>query len=394
MADKLFLNIRSNRRSNSSQREKDNKEEVVEKRRKRLYLKSASTVTDSENTGNKNVSRKLSSIRVMQGQGGNDQNLVIQPEIAILNQNYKTTVPLRTKARRTIIGSEEIARVHIADSSVSNRHLIIVDYEDNHYFINRTNEKSTTLINGIESYQFKTEKEDHTFFKLGNVWGAYYHPKSQKETTIKSHNYVTISSEKGTVASDGKPLIIGSSSLANIVIPGATEFLAIIYWNNKGVFIDNLTDEVHSGLKLNGEAVATTSKLNNNSIISYLNHEFTFSTKGTIEVRIKELIKKHNSNKQLSLSTIDLTDKISKEIPSISRPFTLGRLESNDITILNDFVSKFHCHLYRKNNFLTVKDNNSANHTYINGKIIFKEQLYPGDFLALGECRMLLHYST
>ena len=73
-------------------------------------------------------------------------------------------------------------------------------------------------------------------------------------------------------------------------------------------------------------------------------------------------------------------------------PFTVGRMDCNYL-MDNPKVSRHHITLRRDNGQLTVQDENSSNHTYINGSMIppfTPYALRDGDELRLGNERLIV----
>lgn len=64
----------------------------------------------------------------------------------------------------------------------------------------------------------------------------------------------------------------------------------------------------------------------------------------------------------------------------------IGRDPSQtDISISELIVSKFHCTIYFKGEDVFIKDNNSTNGTYVNGKQITDQKLEDNDLITLGK---------
>ena len=60
---------------------------------------------------------------------------------------------------------------------------------------------------------------------------------------------------------------------------------------------------------------------------------------------------------------------------------SIGRSEQNMIVYKNDFVSNLHTRIFQENGEWIVKNNNSTNGTFLNGKAIEKEILVYGDVI-------------
>jgi pSer/pThr/pTyr-binding forkhead associated (FHA) protein len=71
---------------------------------------------------------------------------------------------------------------------------------------------------------------------------------------------------------------------------------------------------------------------------------------------------------------------------------TVGTLESNDVVVDADGVSRVHAVLERFGDTWTVRDLGSRNGTFVNGgRIIGERALHPGDEIVLGRLRLLFH---
>ncbi len=62
----------------------------------------------------------------------------------------------------------------------------------------------------------------------------------------------------------------------------------------------------------------------------------------------------------------------------------LGRKKDNDIRIHGPEVSRYHAEITMQDNTATIKDNNSANGTLINGERIDEKELIDGDIITIG----------
>jgi pSer/pThr/pTyr-binding forkhead associated (FHA) protein len=71
---------------------------------------------------------------------------------------------------------------------------------------------------------------------------------------------------------------------------------------------------------------------------------------------------------------------------------TVGTLESNDVVVDADGVSRVHAVLERFGDTWCVRDLGSRNGTFVNGgRIIGEQALHPGDEIVLGRLRLLFH---
>ena len=76
-----------------------------------------------------------------------------------------------------------------------------------------------------------------------------------------------------------------------------------------------------------------------------------------------------------------------------SGAYILGRDEFSDISIHNDSVSRQHCLIKSDNGHYVIKDLESTNGTFVNGRRIAEKKLAVGDEIAVGTCRLLFALS-
>jgi FHA domain len=78
--------------------------------------------------------------------------------------------------------------------------------------------------------------------------------------------------------------------------------------------------------------------------------------------------------------------------PLSSERMTLGTLETNDVVVDGDGVSRVHAVLERFGDTWCVRDLGSRNGTFVNGgRIIGEHALHAGDEILLGRLRLLFH---
>jgi len=67
------------------------------------------------------------------------------------------------------------------------------------------------------------------------------------------------------------------------------------------------------------------------------------------------------------------------------RPVTIGRSKSSDIQVMHSVVSRLHCQVVHDGTAWVVKDLDSSNGTWIDGKRITAQSIGPGDTFYLGK---------
>lgn len=76
--------------------------------------------------------------------------------------------------------------------------------------------------------------------------------------------------------------------------------------------------------------------------------------------------------------------KASRSHINLKLPTIVGRRKDSGLVVMHKSVSRQHCEIFEKNGRLYVRDNHSANGTFINGKKVSEQPLYPGDKLRIG----------
>jgi len=69
--------------------------------------------------------------------------------------------------------------------------------------------------------------------------------------------------------------------------------------------------------------------------------------------------------------------------------FTIGRRSANDLSIVEQAVSRKHCRIDFDGEFYWLVDAGSHNGTFVNGDRISKCMLYDGDLIQVGHVRMV-----
>jgi len=73
-----------------------------------------------------------------------------------------------------------------------------------------------------------------------------------------------------------------------------------------------------------------------------------------------------------------------KEVPLKRDRYLIGKLPTNDLSILDNSISRTHCRLELAKKGYRLVDLESTNGTYVNGKQISKKKLKPGDEITIG----------
>ena len=99
----------------------------------------------------------------------------------------------------------------------------------------------------------------------------------------------------------------------------------------------------------------------------------------------------YNSNTYLKL--INRKENLPFKIQEhyfIGRTATIGRDESNQISLKDRFISKRHARIFKEKNCYYIEDLNSANGTFLNGnKLIHSTKLNDKDLIDIGQIEFM-----
>lgn len=69
-------------------------------------------------------------------------------------------------------------------------------------------------------------------------------------------------------------------------------------------------------------------------------------------------------------------------------PYRIGRMEGNNLVIDDPTVSRFHAEIYREGRNFYIRDLESTNGTFVNGKPVKVRKLKEGDIITIGNTRL------
>ncbi|MCX7832546.1 MAG: FHA domain-containing protein [Actinobacteria bacterium] len=69
-------------------------------------------------------------------------------------------------------------------------------------------------------------------------------------------------------------------------------------------------------------------------------------------------------------------------------PYRIGRMEANNLVLDDQAVSRFHAEIYDDGKSYLIRDLESTNGTFVNGKLIRVRKLNPGDVITVGNTKL------
>ena len=93
------------------------------------------------------------------------------------------------------------------------------------------------------------------------------------------------------------------------------------------------------------------------------------------------------------LESGDETDRVTFRMPPSSVK-TIGRSAGAEFIVDAALVSRLHCQLTATTDLLQVKDLDSTNGTFVNGKRVQNAELHEGDTLSVGRVDLMVSRQT
>lgn len=72
----------------------------------------------------------------------------------------------------------------------------------------------------------------------------------------------------------------------------------------------------------------------------------------------------------------------------INFPYRIGRMEANNLVIDDQTVSRFHAEIFKEGRFYYIRDLESTNGTFVNGKPVRVKKLKEGDIITIGNTKL------
>lgn len=97
--------------------------------------------------------------------------------------------------------------------------------------------------------------------------------------------------------------------------------------------------------------------------------------------------------KDVFLEVISGNDKGIK-FPVENKTITIGRNESCDLKLSDEFVSNKHCQVVFRDDHFTIIDLQSLNKTKVNGNVFQQRNLNSGDVITLGKTEIRFNWDN
>jgi hypothetical protein len=305
--------------------------------------------------------------------------------------------------------SREAADVVVADPSIGRVQVVIVQVADQ-WLIMDCGTQDLLHVNGIATRQFLATTNSRCVISIsskilvfcGNETGEQqpHSATSMLDNPFKpdlivgdlAESTVCVHADMGDVESTGGPIIIGQHELCDCFVHGekVQPFHAMINWRPDGVVIDPLGN---FDVLFNGEAIAEGASVQSNSTIQISSTRLKVTLRGEHKIRGQQLFPEEGLRfDYYGFTAIGDTPAESFTVPMDGQGITIGRGDTCDIVLNDNFASREHAQLIPSGKSLMLFDTYSSNGVYLNGERIKKARVHVGDIIEIGHSDFLAHY--
>ena len=306
------------------------------------------------------------------------------------------------------IGRGENNEIIIDDNSVSDTQVAIIKMGKYAYFMD-CGTKDCCYFNGVKKRQAIAPIESRMVMKIGNTWVIYLGIDCRmfdetdsiilKRSLITNHTHqkseaeVLLKCDQGEWYSDTAPILVGSHNACDYRLKGDNiqPFHFIVYFNPKGVFVEDLTHG-KPGIKINNMNCIGARPVKEDVSISIGKLSIFMYIYGDVQERCNALFSHVTEKPNLAISNLKISTP-PVTLPKTNERLSIGRSNVANIVIPDPAVSRIHAHMVIRDKCIFLVDNNSHNKTYVNLKPINKSSVLPGDIFEFGDTAFLLHYA-
>ena len=168
---------------------------------------------------------------------------------------------------------------------------------------------------------------------------------------------------------------------------------AFVYWGDDGLYISDFGGQ--NDTMLDGQSIKSERafRIENRAVIKIGDNAIQARMTGDVASRAAELTAKKTGTAGFMFSPLVGTEGEPLYVPPETEPRMAGRDSGADLVLPDTFVSRAHFMVMPFDKRVMIKDNNSSNGTYVNGRAIDEAECMPGDILSAGRCTFLIHYA-
>jgi pSer/pThr/pTyr-binding forkhead associated (FHA) protein len=334
---------------------------------------------------------------------------------------------LSTQAILRIGTERDVCDVALTDTTCSPVHVVIIRLE-NGWLLCDTGREGPVRFDGVESKQNVIGFDQNCMIEMGgttilfntadrkggtrkfNAVGLKYPlmpfadmPGTAGECHLRNDSVAISLDPKGPSLNldpnagrtKGRALLLGKHKLSDVPMLGewVSPAQAFVYWGDDGMYVRDLGSQ--NDTMLDGQSIKADRpfRFEDRAVIKVGDNMIQARMSGDVPTRAAELTAKKTGTAGFMLSPLVGTEGEPLYIPPESEPRMAGRDSGADLVLPDTFVSRAHFMVMPFEKRIMVKDNNSSNGTYINGRAIDEAECMPGDILSAGRCTFLIHYA-
>ncbi|MEN9360959.1 MAG: hypothetical protein RL095_2494 [Verrucomicrobiota bacterium] len=337
-------------------------------------------------------------------------NKVLKPSFFVFEKGQVRRVEIKDDQPIYTIGRGAEADIRIGDGSVAPIQVACVKFGKRWFFMD-CGASDLTLMDGITRRQVDFRSESRMILRVGTAWVIFCGLDCDTYTDTDSCALkrsllevqgndlpdlacVRLSCNGKEQGSSAAPILVGTHESCDFHLPGNTlsPFHFIIYWNQKGLFLEDLTLGT-PGIQVNGRRLIGSHLFTENAKIEAGGQKFTVEILGSILEQSEALSSRYSRQPHLTLTNTSGLMPSIVLMPS-REPLSVGRQNDTRICIPDASVSRVHAYLTVKEKQILIQDNQSSNKTYVNLKQIDRGILRAGDLVEFGSVPFLLHYEV
>ncbi len=341
---------------------------------------------------------------------GNAPRKELKPAFFVLEKGQVRKVEIDDDHFVYTIGKDPEADIRISDGAVAGIQVSCVKFGDQWFFMD-CGPTDNSLFDGIARRQVIIRSDARLVIKVGSAWVIYCGLDSdtynESDSVVLRRSLLEIQGKQQPdsasvtlrcmgeeQSSSAAPILIGSHESCDFRLRDSklAPFAFILYWNQKGLFLEDLTIG-NPGLEVGGQKLIGSRLINDSLDLTSIGLKFRIEIHGVPSEQAEEITAKYAKVPRLTLT--NTTGQLSSIILMVSRDqLSVGRNPDSRICIPDPSVSRVHAYLTVKEKQIMLQDNQSSNKTFVNLKEVQRAILRAGDIVEFGNVPFLVHYEA
>ncbi|MEN9361892.1 MAG: hypothetical protein RL095_3427 [Verrucomicrobiota bacterium] len=341
---------------------------------------------------------------------GAASNKELKPAFFVLEKGQVRKVEIDDDHFVYTIGKDPDADIRISDGSVAGVQVSCVKFGDQWFFMD-CGPTDNSLFDGISRRQVIIRSDARLVIKVGSAWVIYCGLDSDTYNETDSvalrrslleiqgrqqpdSASVTLRCLGQEQTSSAAPILVGSHESCDFRLRDSKlpPFAFVLYWNQKGLFIEDLTLG-NPGLEVSGQKLIGSRLINDSLDLTCIGLKFRLEIHGVPSEQAEEITSKYSKVPRLTLT--NTSGQLSSIILMPARDqLSIGRSPDARICIPDPSVSRLHAYITVKEKQIMLQDNQSSNKTFVNLKEVQRAILRAGDIVEFGSVPFLVHYEA